>query len=520
MLSVIREMGEKLTKALARAIAAIVAVALALAPVGAWAQEPQSLDDLIELFDVEGIAGDYVVVVDTSGSMSQGPDPLFPRVQQAYRDFVAAMADTDHVILLTFDSDVAIRQDTDLDSAEKRSQAEQALDGVEANGEATDIGLALSKAVDAAARPGGAQLQTVVLLTDGQVFAPGSRYEAPGSQAWRDLATRASGVTSLRQLSVHGVELGGASTDASLLRDVFTDVDVDVVALPSGQLSGYFTNLTKDVQRAKLAEPVAAEIEAGVAVAASTPEGLKARTPMTITLTSQLQRLPVEVEVSRLAVEDEVGEVRVEQFEPFTATLQPGEQATFDVLVRPNGVSDSLRAGRTVESREFVAQPVGTATVGAADLLLRVGATGEDAVTWPLPVSPIVQAERATGTPWWLIIAVPAVLLLLGLLAYWAWRRFLRPPDLRGYLETADSQIPLKGQRIQLPSAKYALGGAGASKLELFTKPNRRAVYARRVEGQPQVDTTGVPEDLTQQTRLADGDVLVLGSERLTFYSR
>lgn len=64
---------------------------------------PSSIDELFTLFGVDKVSADFVVVVDTSGSMSQGPTPPYPAVLKAFLSLVESIPDGDNLSVLTFD---------------------------------------------------------------------------------------------------------------------------------------------------------------------------------------------------------------------------------------------------------------------------------------------------------------------------------------------------------------------------------------------------------------------------------
>ena len=94
------------------AVLMLMLVTLALAPARtAGAQDeaqsdevPSSIDELFALFGVDTVPADFVVVVDTSGSMSQGENPPYPAVLGAYQSLVDSIPEGDNLSVLTFDS--------------------------------------------------------------------------------------------------------------------------------------------------------------------------------------------------------------------------------------------------------------------------------------------------------------------------------------------------------------------------------------------------------------------------------
>ena len=60
-------------------------------------QVPASIDELFALFGVGAVPADFVVVVDTSGSMSQGENPPYPAVLGAYQSLVDSIPEGDNL---------------------------------------------------------------------------------------------------------------------------------------------------------------------------------------------------------------------------------------------------------------------------------------------------------------------------------------------------------------------------------------------------------------------------------------
>lgn len=137
-------------------------VAFAVGPVRAQAPDQQ-----------EGVVYDYVFLIDKSGSMAEGSDPLFPQVQSSVKTMIAKMEDGWNLIILPFAGKIEDPQHyTDL-NANKRDQAQQYIQELQANGSETAIWdsacAALSMMNDlAAGDPNHIHVQVLLLFTDGQ----------------------------------------------------------------------------------------------------------------------------------------------------------------------------------------------------------------------------------------------------------------------------------------------------------------------------------------------------------------
>ena len=192
------------------ALALLMVLALAFAPPrAAVAQDeaqsdevPASIDELFALFGVDAVPADFVVVVDTSGSMSQGENPPYPAVLGAYQSLVDSIPDGDNLSVLTFDSSPNLAFQGEI-SSESREQAKAALPA-EARGQATDIGSAIDATLRRLERADASDVQLVLFLTDGQHQpAAGSAYPGKCSATPRSTASlRSSSLTSFASPSV------------------------------------------------------------------------------------------------------------------------------------------------------------------------------------------------------------------------------------------------------------------------------------------------------------------------------
>ncbi|GAB4516671.1 MAG: hypothetical protein OHK0046_22400 [Anaerolineae bacterium] len=124
------------------------------------------LEDIARVVDVQNVQDDnlplaLVLVIDTSSSMSGSP---IDSAKEAARLFVDAVGDADSVAILTFDTDVRLRQDFTTDKDTLRS----VIDALPFGGQTAlyDAGL---DGVDLAANSGNPR-RAVILLSDGAEF--------------------------------------------------------------------------------------------------------------------------------------------------------------------------------------------------------------------------------------------------------------------------------------------------------------------------------------------------------------
>jgi uncharacterized protein YegL len=126
---------------------------------------------------------DWIFLVDTSKSMRGiGGKNIFPDVQQSIDSFVREASDGDTVQILTFDSNVHPHAAMDI-RGDAREELAAIVDGLEANGNRTHLGLAiqngLERAAEARRRGDKTRVQSVVLFTDGKEDVRGIPHPVP-----------------------------------------------------------------------------------------------------------------------------------------------------------------------------------------------------------------------------------------------------------------------------------------------------------------------------------------------------
>jgi hypothetical protein len=117
-------------------------------------------------------AVDWIFLVDTSKSMrGVGSQNIFPDVKASIDSFIRRTNDGDSVAIITFDRDVRLHSATDIHGA-ARDDLTSIVDGLDAEGTRTHLGLAIEKGLERAEalRKAGdpSRVQAVVLFTDGK----------------------------------------------------------------------------------------------------------------------------------------------------------------------------------------------------------------------------------------------------------------------------------------------------------------------------------------------------------------
>lgn len=515
----------KLARAL---VASMMVVALAVG-LGAPAVAddrgiPHSVDELLRVYGITDEPADYVVVVDTSGSMMR-PQPIYPAVRAVYEVFTRAIGDADHLAVVTFDTSAVVRFNGRMDAA-NRGAAASALPA-EAKGARTDIGAALDAALERLERPDGAPVQTLIFLTDGVIDAPGSGYRTRGSEAWRQLGQRAERVDAAHSLAVYGAGLGGGQTDIDAVRDVFPRAKI--VSLPSDQLAAFFAEAVQRAKVERLRLPVTQELSRNPVQAVVTAGVLSDTTELYLRFDSKLPHLGATVNLRGVTVSDAAGQRLRSTLVggPRTVTIGPGRSSdATSIRVEVPGLASDTRVGQVPESRDFIVRVDATLEVEPANVLVKeLGIDAAPHLVGPDPV----RAERLHGIAYWMIGVGLALLALVLLFLRWVYRRFFAVPRLRGGVELPDGTIrQFRGKEEQVPNNRIEFNGAGSSavfhtKRGQFTKPLSTRfprLYVRRESGAVRIDSMGVARPIDEVgERISPPDLVVVGPTRLIVVS-
>ncbi|GAA1288651.1 vWA domain-containing protein [Saccharothrix xinjiangensis] len=424
-------------RGLVPAVVSCLLVVVSAAPAPAAPGDAVGLDEVLAGLGVDRAPTDYAVLVDKSGSMRD--DGRYDRVKQVLGEFAGSLRPEDRVRLFAFDSAVSPVYDGEASGAAGAVERMPAQPG----GGSTDIGAAISGAVDALSGSAGPGGRAIVLLTDGEHAPPaGSPFRDVGSPAWTDLRQRADRLTGLRG---YAFPLTNDVSGAELLLDVVPRTEVP--RLTGDALVDYLNGVADRVRRGIAADALAPDLAAGVDVRwAGAPPDLDLSgddVPVTAELVSTATALPLVVTGARVV--SELGEVTGL---PDRVELGPGQARRLDLVLHPREVG-GFELGLTREP-------------AAADLRL----TGELDSPWrqvvegdlalPLDLRPVSGATTWSGTrehgiSWNWVIAL-VVLVLLGLLL--SARRWLTGnPRLVGALvadppEGAPVRVELRGRRV------------------------------------------------------------------------
>lgn len=419
--------------------------------------------DVYRALHLEQEPADYVILVDTSGSMTE--DGRYDTVVSTLHPFLAGLTPKDHVALFTFDSRPEARY---IGSAGDPDAIIAHLPAGPDPSGSTDIGAALDSALTELERDDASPVASVVLLTDGKQEPPdSSRYPAdPAKGDWPQLHDRAGKVAAHHELAGYALPLGSGASGADLLGAV---VPHTAVLRPDSiqNLGAYLARAgdrTRARQAGRLLAPddgkgVTARWEGGTADVTGGSAGGR------ITLTSQTGRLPLTVTGLHASL---AGSPVTVSGLPDRVVLQPGRSVSYQVTLHGTLPAGFLpyRTGKDEDARLRLSGTVGSpwAQPLAPDVALHVpGRVAVDADTVPL------HAE--VGSAAFLPGAAGAVV-LLALLGWLWWRRVNRPP-MTGTLVVAR----VFGE--QLPD-RVALAGRRPLRLDPPGAGGRGTVHGRR----------------------------------------
>jgi hypothetical protein len=490
-----------------RCAAVLAAVLLAASPVtaahtaSAADSEAPSRAGIYRALGLDEEPADYVILVDTSGSMAQ--NGRYSTVRATLRRFMDGLRSKDHVALFTFDSRPEARY---IGAAGNTRKIISSLPSKPNAAGETDIGAALNAALTELDRDEASPVASVVLLTDGQHHPPrGSRYPKANGAPWDALRKRAQGIAERTDLAGYALPLGSGATGARLLGDV---VQNTAVLRPQGiQDLGSYLARAGERARARKAGPLLAE-DAGKGVSATWQGGgatdvTGGRATAKLTLRSTTRHLPLTVSGLRAALTDPSFDV---SGLPDEVALEPGASRTFEVRLHGRLTTDALPYRRT-EHRDAVLRLAG-----------RVGSP------WERPLAPDVELDipraihvertavplRATVGSVVLLPALVTAAGLLGLGAWLWWRRINRPP-LHGELLLAPAYTGHEPDRVSLDGRRMALQPSSVGGRLRVRGTRRSTEQGPRIDLRIRYTPDGSTARESRATCRPEGDVVVGG---------
>lgn len=423
--------GSRIARVLTWSTAAVALTAV-LAPAAAAQPSPPTEQQIFAELGVDRVPADYVVLIDTSGSMAA--NELYDQVRSTLLPFLAGTDPVDHVAVYTFDSVVTPRYV----GAGGNPGAVLAQVPAAPSTSRTDIGGAVSSALDELSRAGAAQIGSVVLLTDGKNEPlDGSPYTNTAGPAWTALKDRAARLSDAdRTIRGYSLPLRSDVDGAALLRQVIPETTVvDPAGVPD--IAGFLDRTKRAIRADKARQALAGDIGRGAVVewpANTVIDMQSGEADVEVTLRSQLTKAPVTVSNLGLDVaEAPPGVVTLAPGTPQSIELRPGERATLALQLRwvpgPGWPlyerTESLEAALTV--RADVSSPW-TAALAPTGVEL-------DIVPAPLENTRAMRLEAVVGY-WWVLPVLGA--LLAALFVVWRVRAYFRSnPGVRGHLQFA-----------------------------------------------------------------------------------
>jgi Mg-chelatase subunit ChlD len=469
-----------------------------------------TLPDVERALNVDAVPVDYVVVVDTSGSMQSSG--LYPQVQRALGSFLKGLKPTDHLSLLTFDNATSLRY-----TGAVGSNPLAALNQLPptATGQKTDIGSGVEAGLAELERPDANAVGAIVLMTDGLVdTAAGSLYASATTPAWGALRARAAKIATRHQIASYALALQ-PTTDAALLKKVIPSTLV--VAIPSNQVGPYLSRVVAELTRQKTIQALRPELANMVTATWSGDlshlDLSRGSAVAQVSIRSSYKSVPVTISGLTATPAGDVG-ATVKGL-PATIDLKPGQTRTFPVQLKFPTVGGFALGERSVTR------------AGSIVLSGVVSSPWQQVITSDLglPFTPKLAPSPTTltghgnmGWSWAMLSSVPLGLLLLVLLLLFVRRS--RLPRLVGTLELwHDGQLarefPVGGKIQRLGQGPRSVPGQPLSGSVRGLR--RRDEYDGSI-------TTGVVVQAKSgaahsRGRLFDGDSLDVGDIRITYNS-
>jgi hypothetical protein len=434
----------------AGALLGLAGAGLLVAPVAAQAAPSVDVDQVVVALGLASEPADYVLLVDTSGSMKQGG--RYSQVRQELRKLLAGLDADDRVSLLTFDSTVVKRYRGDVGT---NPDAVLSHLPATASGNYTDIGAAIDGGLTQLESADTHRLAALILITDGVMDTlPNSKYAKVDSASWKKLKTRTVSLEQDHELAAYAVSLI-STTDAGLLKKAMpqaTEVSANEVGTRFAQVAG---DLVKLQAAGALKDELAAPIKVVLTGNLGTALADGSTVPLQLDISSAYPHVPVVLSDLKLQATD--GLQLVVTGLPETLSLEPGATATATVQV---GVTGSANSNSTVSLSAKVGSPWGKVLEKDLGLTFTPAIEGAAAV----PPAPIKLPPALLPT-----VGGVVALLLGAVLAFLLVRMALtRPMDgvltfTREGREIADIVLRGRRQKLAVPAGTTELVGLSGS---------------------------------------------------------
>lgn len=473
-----------------------LAAGLLTVPWAAQAAPSVGVDDVVAALGLGSEPADYVVLVDTSGSMNQGG--RYGAVRLKLRTLLDGLEADDRVSLLTFDSSARFRFRGVVGESPGAILAKLPAT---AGGDHTDIGAAIAAGLTELERADTHRLAALILITDGVLDTrPGSAYADVDSNAWKRLSSRAADLAKDHELAAYAVSLL-AKTDAALLKKVLpqaTEVSATEVGDRFAEVGGDLVRLqaAKALEH-ELAVPVQVNWtgDLGAALAGNAP------VPVNLEFISPYTHVPIELQ--DLQAQGPAGLSVVLSGLPEKVTLEPGARVTVAAQATVTGSAGSgadvgLTATVTSPWRKVLEEDLG---LEFAPVLEGSAKVAPPPLELPPTLAPTLVAIVA-------LVALGAGVLLIG--------SMLLTPRVDGLLEFSRSGRPVadvvvNGRRMKLVAPAGAVELAELRGVISGARGSSRAQRAVRINAQLGADRA--------KGLVADGDVILLGDIEIAYVS-
>jgi len=437
-----------------RRIAAVLVAALAVLAAGptpaAAAPDPIREEIYAALrLQLDEVAAHYVIMVDTSPSMSNGD--RYSRVRTALRAFLGGLDANDVVSLFTFNDNPEEQYTGPVGDPEQVLGRLPAIPTTDTN---TDIGRAVNGALDVL-KGDGSPIRAVVLISDGDhTPQPTSEYGPDGTgPAWAALKSRAAGFTDVQ---AYALEVGTGHAGRALGW---------AFANPQAFDSGTADLITAALERAKRAvldakvRRILADERGGITLtwvpngSAGSVDLAAGHTTVTVDATSGTTHVPLTLRGFTATVEGYPATVTTTG----EVTLAPGETKRVQVELRWDPPAAGVLRG--TERHRLRLAPAGTPTTRWQPVLTELGLGFKPTLT----AAPLELTAESRGPLRRTVGVLALLVLLLALLAAWWWRRHPAPsgrvracldPSAGGFGETDVSRLRTRlhgPDRLRLP---------------------------------------------------------------------
>lgn len=464
--------------------------------------------------------GEVVIALDASGSMSG----RYAAVRSAALRFAEGLGSRETVSARAFGA--SITQAIVGSGAEARAALEGGLPRAPMAGTGTDLGLALSKALDDLDKPDAAPVQALFVLTDGlHQPPPDSPYSTDfvRDPNWRRLKERAAAIARRSHLTVYGLGIGG-ETDIGVLRQVFPAQNVEILSGDAATAGAALARLQRNLRLIRLKMLLVEDLREGkIALAPSEPKPGPSLDEWTIdcVINSTYKALPVRLTNVRLEPSGQPSAPLSANLQaPDTLQVEPQATTTVKLTARLADPRSRWALGRRQEdlSAAWRVTAIPEFPDRAALRELRI----EGSPRWA-PAEAALRTTIAYGKPWWAFGAFAAALVLTAL----GWRRrvvMLQSPGVSGTLLVGSKTIDLaqygkESVTVGPPSADVPLPGATANTDVVTLRMREEGDSAQLAAYTEAFGVKRNGETLAGEQLVSDNDEISLGQQAFVVLS-